>query len=359
VASINQPGLTNAFARLATLVPNLSNPASLNQLTRTIVGEDFRTPLAEQFSLELQRQIALDNVIRIGYVGTKGTALFQTLDGNPRTICGAPPCPRVDPTRGVIRLRANSSSSIYHSMQISADRRMAKGLATGLHYTWSSFIDDSSEVFNPSARGEVAVSQDSWNRRADRGRSTYDRPHRFAANLLYELPFYRQQAGAVGKLLGGWQVSTVLTLQSGSPFTPLNGSDPAGALGGIDGLVGNAIRPNLNTTLDVSSMSVAELLAAGGRSLYSALPSNGSVRFGNAGRGTLRSDGIGNMDLSVKKIFRIRESHSFQLAMDFMNISNTRNFGIPESRINNVGFGNQWNTDGSNRRIFLSLRYAF
>jgi hypothetical protein len=259
----------------------------------------------------------------------------------------------------VIRLRANSSSSIYHSLQISADRRMAKGLASGMHYTWSSFIDDASEVFNPSARGEVAVAQDSWNRRADRGRSTYDRPHRFAANLLWELPFYRQQAGMIGQALGGWQVSSVLTLQSGSPFTPLNGADPAGALGGIDGLVGNAIRPNLNTTLDLSGMSVEDLRAAGGRSLYSALPANGSVRVGNAGRGTLRSDGIANIDLSVKKMFRVLEGHSLQFAMDFMNMTNTRNFGIPESRINNVGFADQWNTDGGSRRIFFSLRYSF
>ncbi len=358
VAAINNSNLANAFVILPTLKPDLSNPAALNQLTRTIVAEDFRAPVAEQFTMEAQRQLALNTVLRVGYVGTKGTGLFQTLDGNPRTICAtAPNCPRVDPARGVIRLRGNAASSTYHSMQISADRRFAAGFSGGAHYTWSNFIDNASDTFNPSARGEVAVAQDSYNRRADRGRSTYDRPHRFATNFVYELPFYRIQPGLAGHILGGWQVSSFLTFQSGSPFTALNGSDPGGALAGIDGLVGNAIRPNLSTTLPISSMSIEELLAAGGRSLFTRITA--AERVGNVGRNTLRSDGIGNIDLSILKSTRITESHVLQFRLDMFNMTNTRNFAIPESRVNNAGFLNQWGTDGGNRRIFFSLRYSF
>jgi hypothetical protein len=286
--------------------------------------------------------------------------LFQTIDGNPRTICSTPPnCPRVDTTRGVIRLRANAASSIYHSLQISTERRFADGFSGGFHYTWSAFIDDASDTFNPSARGEVAVSQDSFNRRADRGRSTFDRPHRFSTNFVYELPFYRNQAGTIGHILGGWQVSSFITLQSGSPFSALNGVDPAGALAGIDGMVGNAIRPNLNTSRELSKMSVEELLLAGGRSLFQTLPTNGSQRAGNVGRNTLRSDGIANIDFSILKSTRVSESHNLQFRVDMFNMTNTRNFGIPEARVNNTGFLNQWGTDGGNRRVFFSLRYAF
>ena len=64
------------------------------------------------------------------------------------------------------------------------------------------------------------------NRRLDRGRSTYDRPHRFAFNGVYELPFHREQKGFMGRVLGGWQISGFLTLQSGAPFSPINGPDP-------------------------------------------------------------------------------------------------------------------------------------
>ena len=59
------------------------------------------------------------------------------------------------------------------------------------------------------------------------------------------------------------------------------------------------------------------------------------------------------------KSFQIIENHRLQFRTDFFNLSNTRNFGIPESRVNNPGFGNQWGTDGGNRRILMSLRYVF
>ena len=360
VAAISMPGLPNAFTILPGLEPSLT-PAAAATLTRTVVSEDFRAPVAEQFSLEIQRQMALNTVFRVAYIGTKGSSLFQTLDGNPRINCpggtAANPCPRVDPSRGVIRLRANSAASLYHSMQVSADKRFAAGFSGGAHYTWSSYIDDASDTFNPSARGEVAISQDFLNRRGDRGRSAYDRPHRFASNFVYELPFHREQAGVAGHLLGGWQVSSFLTFQSGSPFSALNGSDPAGVLAGISGLVGDAIRPNLNTTLDISRMSVEELRLAGGQSLFQLI--SAGQRIGNLGRNTLRSDGVGNVDLSIGKQTRIAESHQLIFRFDMFNVTNTRNFGIPEARANNVGFADQWTTDGGNRRMFFSLRYTF
>ncbi len=390
VAAINNTNLPSAFTALANVQPNLSTP---NLLTRTIVGADFRSPVAEQFSFEVQRAFASNYSLRVGYIGTKGTALFQTIDGNPRTQCNPIPatrnattgvftisgCPRVDPTRGVIRLRANAASSIYHSMQVQFERRWANGFSSGAHYTWSAFIDNASEIFNASAAGEVAVAQNSFDRRNDRGRSTYDRPHRFSVNGVWELPWFRTQSGVAGHILGGWQVGGFATLQSGSPFSALNGTDPAAVLGGIDGLVGNSVRPNPNTTINFSSLSVEELLAAGGRSLFSVLPSAvanctlnaGSTtagtcsvplanRYGTVGRNVLRSDGIGNVDFSLSKSTRLFwESHKLQFRFDFFNLTNTRNFGIPEARVNNAQFAKQSATDGGNRRIFLSLKYLF
>lgn len=374
------PGaLTGAFTKLPTLTANLSNPAALNLLNRTEMASDFRAPIAEQFSLEIQRELTPNTVFRVGYVGTKGTALFQTIDGNPRTLCSPVPtnaagtptgCPRVDTTAGTVRLRANASSSIYHSLQISVDRRFARGFSAGAHYTWSAFIDDASEVFNPSVSGDVAVSQNSWDRRADRGRSTYDRPQRFAANFVWEIPFMKNQPGVLGHILGGWQFASFFTLQSGSPFTPLAGIDPTAALSGIDGLVGNSIRPNA-TSVPIAGMSVAQLrqLFLSGQLPFQQLASCRRIagtntctpvdRFGNIGRNTLRSDGIANWDLGILKSFRITETHQLQYRADFFNTTNTRNFGIPQARINSNDFANQWGTDGGNRRIFMSLRYVF
>jgi hypothetical protein len=80
-----------------------------------------------------------------------------------------------------------------------------------------------------------------------------------------------------------------------------------------------------------------------------------SLKFG----ADLRRTRIAQIDLSLMKTTRIRERHRFQLRADFFNFSNTRNFGIPEARINNAGFANQWGTDGGNRRIFVSAKYQF
>ena len=265
VAAINRSNLANAFSALQTTPPGVPAGTDPNTLTRTVVSEDFQSPMADQFSVEMQRQLGADLALRIGYVGTFGKDLFQTLDGNPRLPFTGSSGPRVDTTRGVIRLRTNTAESWYNSLQTGLEKRLSGGLSAGLHYTWSEYLDTASEIFNPSS-GEVAVPQDSFDIGADKGRSSYDRPHRLTGNFVWELPFMREQRGVVGKIVGGWQVASFFTLQSGAPFTPLNGSDPTGALAGISGLVGNAIRPMLNSTDDLASMTIPELL--GGRRAF-------------------------------------------------------------------------------------------
>ena len=144
----------------------------------------------------------------------------------------------------------------------------------------------------------------------------------------------------------------------------MNGSDPTGALAGIDGLVGNAIRPNLNTDRDLSKMTIEEVREAGGASLFRTLcgmpsPTCAGERVGNAPRNLLRSDGIGNIDLSIVKNTRFANGHNFQIRIEMFNATNTRNFGIPDSRVTSSNFLNQWATDGGARRTWVALRYTF
>jgi len=360
VENVNTVG---AFTNLRnTTAPNVAAP---NRLTRTIVSGDFRAPATDQFSLEVQRELTRDSVMKIGYIRTRGTGLFQTVDGNPclpgricRPVAGNPNFGnRVNPNIETIRLRTNSGSSTYDALQFSFDKRLSNSFSAGFHYTYSSFIDDGSEIFNPSG-GEVAVAQNSFDRAAERARSSYDRPHRFTGNFVYELPFFRQQSNFIGRVLGGFQVNSFFTLQSGAPFTVLLGADPACAVCGIDGLVGNPVRPNLNTNLNLSTLTIPEILAAGGASLFRGLfPGQ---RVGNAGRNILRADGIRNVDFGVIKNTRISESVRFQLRADMFNVFNERNFGIPNTAINSgANFLNQWGTDGGNRRIVVGARLVF
>ncbi|HEX8560248.1 MAG TPA: carboxypeptidase regulatory-like domain-containing protein [Pyrinomonadaceae bacterium] len=364
--NINNIDPATGQPRNATVIPNayaaLANPPfNPDTVNKTIVDAGFHTPYYDSFSLEAQRELTRDLVLRVGYVGTKGNGLFESVDANPTlpgctTATAANNFCRAIPRQGPTRLRTNSGQSIYHSMQASLDKRLSRGFSAGLHYTWSAFIDTQSEIFNVSS-AEVAVAQDSFNRRADRGRSSFDRPHRLTGNFVYELPWFRDQRGFAGHLLGGWQVNSFFSLQSGSPFSPLLGADPTGALASISSLVGNAIRPNLNTDLPLPNMSVEEIVGAGGRALFRGLAPG--QRVGNAGRNILRSDGINNVDIGVLKSTRITENHRLQIRADFFNATNTRDFGVPEGRINSGNFLNQWGTDGGNRRVIVGLRYVF
>jgi hypothetical protein len=357
---------TNLAGQVSSVIPNawtaLQNPpfdpATVN---RTIVDDAFHMPVYDSVSFEVQREFTRDVVMRVGYVGTKGTSLFESVDANPTRVgClvanAANNFCRSIPNQGPTRLRTNSGSSIYHSLQTSLEKRLSNSFSFGVHYTWSTFIDTMSEIFNVSS-GEIAVAQNSYDRSLDRGRSSFDRPHRLTGNFVYELPYNRDQKGFVGHLLGGWQLNSLFSLQSGSPFTPLNGSDPAIALASISSLVGNAIRPNVNTTLDLSSMSVEELVRAGGRSLFSTITA--AQRVGDAGRNILRSDGINNIDFGILKNTRIGENQRLQIRADFYNATNSRDFGIPDSTVTSNNFLNQWGTDGGNRRVVVGLRYVF
>ena len=109
-------------------------------------------------------------------------------------------------------------------------------------------------------------------------------------------------------------------------------------------------------------MSVEEIISAGGGNLFSALcgsraPRAGD-RVGNVGRNTLRADGIGNLDMGFVKNTRVG-GQNIQVRIEMFNATNTRNFGIPEGRINNPRFLNQWGTDGGSRRIWGALRFVF
>jgi outer membrane receptor protein involved in Fe transport len=361
VAAFNLTNVPNAYATFKTLPVN---PAIF---TRTQVTPDFQSPVYDSFSFEVQREVTRDLVFRVGYVGSKGSGLFESIDGNPvvfrSTIPTATdPAVRTDPTTGPIRLRANSGSSIYHSMQASMEKRLSRGFSAGVHFTWSSFIDSMSEIFNNS-NAEIALAQDPYNRRLDRGRSSYDRPLRLAGNVVYELPYYRDQKGFAGRLLGGWQLNSNFNFQSGAPFSPLNPSDLSGTLGGLASAVGIATRANVNTTLDLSRMSVEQLFAlrgtvtSAGNALFKALV-NGQ-RVGNAGRNTLRADGLNNVDFGLLKNTRIGENQRLQLRADFFNFTNTRDFGTPNSVVTSPGFLRQWDTDGGNRRVIVGIRYIF
>ncbi|MCA1600768.1 MAG: TonB-dependent receptor, partial [Acidobacteria bacterium] len=173
-----------------TVVPELSQA---QRFTRTVVSADIRSPATDQISIETQRELTKDLVMKIGYIRTRGTGLLQSVDGNP--CLPLPTCTRVNPNLGIIGLTTNSASSTYDALQASLTKRLSRNFSAGLHYTWSTLTGDVTDVFAAST-SEFARSQNSFDRRADRARSGYDRPHRLTGNFVYELPFYQHQTGS-------------------------------------------------------------------------------------------------------------------------------------------------------------------
>jgi hypothetical protein len=361
----NSTGLVpGAFAlidpiRAGKVVPTVTDPA---HITRTIVDTNLHAPLAEQFAFQIERELSSNWALTTGWIATKGTGLLLSLDGNP-TIPGTKAKQRVNPNLGIVRERGNAGSSIYHSLQVSLQKRLSRNFTMAGHYTWSTFIDDGSEVFNPSNSGEVAVAQDSFARRLDRGRSTYDRPQRLAVNGVYEVPFMHDQKGLVGHALGGWQISGGLTSQSGTPFSPLAGIDPGNVLTGIDGLIGLAVRPNVLPGVSLSGVSINDIYRNGASKYFSQVTAANPI--GNAGRNILRAVPLNNTDLAFNKIFRMPwEGHALSYRLELYNAFNHRNYGIPEARINSPAFGNEGAASGGSdnllfRRIVMGLRYQF
>jgi hypothetical protein len=111
-------------------------------------------------------------------------------------------------------------------------------------------------------------------------------------------------------------------------------------------------------------MTVNEILEAGGAALFRPLCGNPSPtcageRVGNVARNSLRADGVVNVDLGIVKNTRFANGQNIQLRFELFNVMNTRNFGIPDGRINSANFLNERTTNGGNRRMWVALRYTF
>lgn len=244
----------------AATTPNTGggNPRLFNQ---TKVDPNFYNPYTLNWNFGVQQEIFKDTVIEARYVGTRIIGQFQTTNANPsiRMFNNAASClglspgaftggqvvgatggnatdcigggfnntanavtnGRVDPTQGPVRLRTNGASGNYHGLQTRFDTRF-NDILVSANYTWSKTIDNASEIFSTFAGGQtVAISENPFNTTSqERGLSAFDQRHNFTTNFIYESPFYKDQKGLVGKLLGGYQISGIVRIASGRPYSP-------------------------------------------------------------------------------------------------------------------------------------------
>lgn len=324
------------------------------------IQRDLRTPYMQHWNLNVQRELGRNRVLEVGYVGSKGTKLLSARDLNQPQPSALPPglpfVPRPVPQFDEINTIESRASSNYHSLQARLQQRLSAGLTLLTSYTWSKSIDDASNFF-PSA-GDPNYPQNSYDLRAERGRSNFDVAHRLSVSYVYDLPFGKGRAyladnGAWSKILSGWQTSGIITLQSGRPFTValLRELDNSGT--GISALgFGANDRPNVigDPTLGEQSPERWFNTAA------FTLPPPGT--FGNAGRNILDGPGYQNVNASLIKNTALSESLNLQFRAEFFNLFNHPNFNLPDNFLGSPSFG-QITSAREPRRIQFGVKLLF
>ena len=186
----------------------------------------FKPPYYMDYNLSVQHEVMPNTVLEVGYVGTKGTHLLGDVDLNQPTVTTRLANPYVfenaiAPYLGYAGITSRSTvfTSNYNSLQVSLNHRMSRGLSVGVAYTWSKFL-----TTNSNDRGTGA--SDTYNLGLDYGPSFLNTPQMFVMNYVYDLPFYKNEHSLAGYLLGGWELSGIVSIQSGQSQTVTQYNDP-------------------------------------------------------------------------------------------------------------------------------------
>ncbi|MCB9384093.1 MAG: TonB-dependent receptor [Bryobacterales bacterium] len=287
---------------------------------------------AQNWSFSVQQEISGELVLTAGYVGTRGVHLLGSRDINQPAPSAAQPNLRPLPFFSDINQIESSFDSVYHSLQLSAQCRFQEGLTGLFSYTWSRSIDNASNFF-PSA-GDANFPQNSYDTTAERGRSSFDTPHRFVGSFAYELPGGRKLRGAAKQILAGWRVNGVVTLQSGQPYTvalpgELDNSNTGQSIQGF----GAGDRPNLVGDPSFANPDPAQWI----NPAAFAMPAYGT--FGNAGRNIVQGPPLHEVNFSLNKNAKLSDALTLQLRTELFNMFNTPNFRNPNIFFGTPGFG--------------------
>jgi hypothetical protein len=316
----------------------LNSPLPIGTTANATLTYTPKWPMVFQYNLNLQREITSSSVVTLAYVGSRGNHLGRLAEGNPFRPALAS---RPNPNFGSIVRYLTDAQSFYNGFLASWEQRTQKGLSFQVNYDYSHSIDDSSG-YNPSdAVNDSGKSQDINNRKGSRGRSGFDIRQNLVINAVYELPFgpgrtfASSASGVSAKLVSGWQVSSIITIHSNVPFTPVLGFDNAGTASIV-----NSDRPNLVgnpfSGTCPNGARVKTVTCWFNPTAY-ALPPSGS--FGDAGRNSLPGPPYKEFDLSLAKITPLGERKSFEFRAEFFNLANHPNFAVPTNTTGPNGNG--------------------
>ncbi|MGA2145805.1 MAG: TonB-dependent receptor [Bryobacteraceae bacterium] len=304
----------------------------------------------QQWNTTLERQITKSLVARAAYVGTKGNHLNLNLDENVAVPgAGAVPARRPYPGYAQISSWEPRGGSTYSALQLSLEKRMSFGLSFLGAYTYGKSLDNGAGGNSSTGESRINI-QNPQNLRADYGYSNFDIRQRFTLNTVYRLPFGRgrQFMAHTNRLLdaaaGGWQISSVATLQGGMPFSVSMATTTSNT--------GTFQRPNrlCDGNLPSGQQSIKQWYQL---SCFATPP---IYTFGNTGRNVLIGPGLETWDLGTDKDFRLTERFALQFRGEFFNVLNHANFGLPNASVGSSAAGTITTVVSNARQIQFALR---
>jgi hypothetical protein len=371
--------------KFPTFVPGIN-------LANQVFDRNLRTPYFHQYNTSLQYSVRSNLLLEIAFVGTRGLNLFRNVGINQAALASEdhPIINQVtgeaittnSPANAQLRApfqgasinafgqRQTTAQSTYNSLQISATRRLTKGLRFLAAYTYAKSVDNASGgVAGTGASSDSsAILGNQLDNRANRGVSDFDRTHRFVLSYLWDLPrpAIAERSTASRVLLTNWQLAGIITAMSGLPIDIVDSNAGSFYLGPNNGLSRPNWKPgtaastathNVPAGYFFNPFAFARPVVLAGQTIPS---SNGTATadpscaqaspvctdFGNVGRNVLRGPNQTNVDFSIIKRFPFGESKNIELRAEFFNLFNHVNLANPISNFNAVPSANISPTNG-------------
>jgi hypothetical protein len=337
-------------------------PAANALLVPGGVQPDMYTPTVVTYSLRIEQELSTNTSLSVGYVGSHGYHELIGVDANAPVpvACPAAPCPANFPSTPVWGALGGTAvpagtffipfvspstpkpnpsiantwtwfsegTSSYNSLQVDLKRRFSHGLTLRGVYTWSKSLDDGDSLNATAAANAVALLSNPYVPQADRGLATYDVRHIGVVTATYELPFGQGrrflggESGVLGQVVSGWSVNSIVTAQSGFPFTPQLSYNPSN-----DGDTRNPVRAFLKPGF-TGPVVLGTPKQWFDPNAFIAQPNNSGF-FGNVGRDAYIGPGLATWDFSVLKETRIFESLNLQFRAEIFNLLDRANFNTP------------------------------
>jgi len=352
------------------------------------VSVNLQPPATQQYSLNTQIALARNLGLEIGYQGARGTKLLELRTFN-QALSATPSNPingatdntffnvtQRTPVPGISTSALQVSStgaSWYNGLAVSLNKRFSRGLQFLASYTWSSALATSQNFVAGSLDGGSALGdQNDPSKRY--GWDQFIRPHRFVFSWVYEVPGPKGHGLAMQRLLGGWSVAGVTTVQSGQRLTitatsvqnvfgTLTDRAPASAGGCSNQFVNSgSVQKKLNNYINASCFDLSNYPVIGADGI--------GTGFGDSGIGEVVGPDQNNWDIGVGKQTALTERLRLQFRADFFNAFNHAQFVNPDLDMGlsapalglvapNATFGTITGTSTNPRVLQFALRLVF